>query len=264
MAMKQLDPLVNLWPKGRKMRGSMQDNAALAAEAYLAWWNLAGVSVAVGETPVDWLRPAGTSGPAMVARPASLTPAERNVITPHDLPSFHNWLATDANQVERRWPGRPVMPSGEAGAALMIVTDMPDPADVEAGNLLTDRAGALLDAMLAAVGLARSQCYVASLFCARAPGGMVEATDLVAVAARMRTHVHLARPRRLLLLGDRTARALMPDTSDRPTDGLRDFNHDGGILPAIATFHPRLLLGQPAAKAGCWRTLQYLIEEPRP
>jgi DNA polymerase len=93
---------------------------------------------------------------------------------------------------------------------------------------------------------------------------MVEASDLAHVADRIRLHVHLAAPRRLLLLGDRTARALLPtDGADRSA-GLRPFSHDGGTVPAIATFHPRLLLSQPAAKAECWRALQSLIEEDRP
>jgi DNA polymerase len=85
----------------------------------------------------------------------------------------------------------------------------------------------------------------------------VEAADLATVATRLRTHVALASPQRLLLLGDRTIRALSPSAEN----SLQFFNHDGGTVPAFATFHPRLLLGQPAAKAECWRVLQRLIEE---
>ncbi|MDO7835259.1 uracil-DNA glycosylase family protein [Sphingobium sp. HBC34] len=243
------------------MRGSMQDNAALAVDAFMAWWQLAGVDSAVVETPVNWLRPmpAAASGlptgsPADPAAPPK----------PRDLATFHQWLESDSAHPERRWPARTIYPAGAADAPLMIVTDMPDPADIDAGILFADRAGALFDAMLRAIGLDRSQIYIASLFFARPPGGMVEAGDLTAVAARMRTHVHLARPRRLLLLGDRTIRALMPTDGDAPPDSLREFNHDGGTVPAVATFHPRLLLGQPAAKAECWRVLQSLIEEARP
>jgi len=111
--------------------------------------------------------------------------------------------------------------------------------------------------MLRAIGLDRQDVHLASLFLSRPPGAMVEATDLALAATRMRTHVMFASPQRLLLLGDRTIRTLMP-TAD---SGLRKFNHDGGTLPAFATFHPRLLLGQPAAKAECWRVMQGLIEE---
>ncbi|WP_230461313.1 uracil-DNA glycosylase family protein [Sphingobium sp. CAP-1] len=240
------------------MRGSMQDNAALAADAFLAWWQLAGVDHAVAEAPVDWLRPA--LSPASAPHRTETAPVPK----PRDLPAFHQWLESDSDHPERRWPARALYPAGAVDAPLMVVTDMPDPADVDAGALLADRAGALFDAMLRAIGLDRSHIYIASLFFARPPGGMVEAADLTAAAARMRTHVHLARPRRLLLLGDRTIRALMPTDGAASPNSLRDFNHDGGTVPAVATFHPRLLLGQPAAKAECWRALQSLIEEARP
>jgi uracil-DNA glycosylase family 4 len=243
------------------MRGIVQDHGENAASAYLAWWRLAGVDCAVAEAPVNWLRPAVapiSGGAAQPVVPAITEPK------PQDLESFHLWLQDESPHPEQRWPGRAILPTGAADAPLMIVTDMPDPADLEAGSLLADRAGALCDAMLRAIGLDRAQVYVASLFFRRPPGGMVEAADLSAAADRMRTHVHLARPRRLLLLGDRTARALMPANGEATGNSLRNFSHDGGILPAVATFHPRLLLCQPAAKAECWRALQSLIEENRP
>ncbi|WP_298396706.1 uracil-DNA glycosylase family protein [Sphingobium sp.] len=243
------------------MRGSMQNEAALAADAYLAWWQLAGVECAVAEAPVNWLRPVTTAVSAPRPAAAATQPAQAK---PQDLQAFHQWLESESDHPERRWPARALYPSGQADAPLMIITDMPDIADMDAGALFSDRAGTLFDAMLHAIGLKRADVYIASLFFARAPGGMVEAADIATAAARMRTHVHLARPRRLLLLGDRTIGALGTAIEDGPPHSLRKFNHDGGIVPAVATFHPRLLLGQPAAKAECWRTLQSLIEEARP
>ncbi|MEJ7926554.1 uracil-DNA glycosylase family protein [Sphingobium sp. AN641] len=239
------------------MRGQLQDNAAAAADAYMAWWTLAGVDCAVGETAIDWLRPAKIQ-PPVIRMPPPPAPA-----APTDLDAFHGWLQSDANQPESRWPGARLIPVGAAGASLMVVTDMPDPSDVQAGALFTGAPGQLLDAMLRAIGLARADIYLASLALARPPGGMMDVADADALAARMRAHIALATPRRLLLLGDRTIRALGPMDGDAHMNGLRPFNHDGGSVSAIATFHPRLLLQQPAAKAECWRALQCLIEEPR-
>lgn len=247
------------------MRGLLQDNAALAADAYMAWWAHAGVEGATGETPVNWLRPAPSAAPQNPPSPQAVAAQTQK---PRTLESFQHWLATDPAQPERRWPGAPILPTGPAGAAVMVVTDLPDPADMNAGTLLSDRAGQLFDAMLGAIGLGRDAVYLASLFTARPPGGMVEAADLETAADRMRSHVALAAPRRLLLLGDRTIRALLPTNGapDAATTGvgLPGFNHEGGIVPAVATFHPRLLLTQPTAKAECWRALQSLIEEDRP
>lgn len=246
------------------MRGSLQDNRAAAADAYLAWWALAGVDCAVAEQPGSWLRAAeGPRAPIPAQAPASPdmgTPAARD--KPATLDLLRASLATDA-QPEAPWPGPLILPQGGTDAPLMVVVDMPDPADMTAGALLADRAGLLFDAMLRAIGLARADIYLASLFLSRPPGGMVEPAQLTAAVDRMRTHVALARPRRLLLLGDRTGRALLPPDEAGGAQGLRNFNHDGGTVPAVATFHPRLLLTQPAAKAECWRSLQCLIEEDR-
>lgn len=249
------------------MRGLLQENAAAAADAYMAWWSLAGVDCAVGEQPVNWLRPAPTVARAAttdgLAHAAATAPAIP-VYTPDTLDAFHDWIANDADQPERRWPGTPILPSGPARAPLMIVTDMPDMADMAAATLLADKAGVLFSAMLRAIGLTRESIYLASLFTSRPPGGMVEASDLSRAADRMRLLVSLATPARILLLGDRTIRALLPTDAATPAIGLRPFNHQGGTVPAAATFHPRLLLTQPTAKAECWRTLQSLIEEDRP
>ncbi len=238
------------------MRDLGQSDIAASADAFLAWWAQAGMDCAVSETPVNWLRPVPvtTNAPSVAAK---ISVSE----TPKTLQAFHEWLASDPSQPERRWPAMPIMPAGPENAALMIVTDMPDPQDMSAQTLFADRAGVLLDAMLHAIGLERANVYLAALFTARPPGGMVEASDMGHAVQRMKTHIALARPERLLILGDRTIRALLPPNVTG--NSLQFFNHDGGTVPVVATFHPRLLLGQPAAKAECWHVLQSLIKEMR-
>ncbi len=243
------------------MRGSVQNDAAASADAFMAWWALAGVDCAVGEAPVNWLRPASAVPPhppqgSVESAPAGQTPAK-----PRTLDAFHAWLAEDQGLVEAAWPGSRILPVGPTKASLMVVTDLPDPADMRAGQILSDSAGALFDAMLRAIGLVRADIYLASLALTRPPGGMLDTQDMETLATRMRMQIALAAPRRLLLLGDRTIRALWTTDGAVPGHSLRAFNHDGGTVPAVATFHPRLLLQQPAAKAECWRTLQSLIEE---
>jgi DNA polymerase len=240
------------------MRGSLQVKEAAAADAYLAWWRLAGVDCAIAEEPINWLRP--RSGPVVAAPPAAAN-QQPGEYRPESIDKFREWLAADPTQPERRWAGAPILPSGDLRAPLMIVTDMPDPADMDSGMLFADRAGQLFDAMLRALGLTRESVHLASLFLSRPAGGMMDADDIALATKRMRTHVSLAVPRRLLLLGDRTKRALLASDVSGGPDPLPAFNHDGGTVPAIATFHPRLLLSQPGAKAECWRALQSLIED---
>lgn len=229
-------------------------DGAAAADAYLAWWTLAGVDSAVGDAPVNWLRPA----PAREANPAAARPAIDIPPRPSDLASFRAWLADSPDQPESGWNGPCVLPAGAVDAPLMIVTDLPEVADMQSGTLFSGAIGALLNAIVRAIGIDRASVHTASLALARPPGGVIIDADVALLADRMRAYVALARPRRLLLLGDRTTRALLPHESE---DDLRHFNHDGGNVPAVAAFHPRLLLQQPAAKAECWRLLQILIED---
>ena len=67
--------------------------------------------------------------------------------------------------------GRSCAWGGEAGAPLMLLTAWPEIDDQRDGVLFSGPAGALLDAMLRAIGLTRDQCYVASLAVTRPPGG---------------------------------------------------------------------------------------------
>lgn len=228
----------------------------------MRWWALAGVDSAVSETPVNWLRP--VLSPTATAR-ALNRPAPADDIPPDTLPNrldaFHAWLADSPVLQEAAWAGPRILPSGPAAVPLMVVCDMPDIADGERGALLSGDAGELFDAMLAAIGLARENIYLSSLALTRPPGGILSDTDEAILAARMRHHIKLAGPRRLLLLGERTNRALMTAGATQRISGLRSVNHGGGTVEAIAIRHPRFLLKQPTAKADSWRALQYLIED---
>lgn len=229
-------------------------------EAYGGWWALAGVDCAVAEAPVDWLKPvvalSRSAAPSPVPLSTPAVPAQR---WPCDLGAFVAHLAEGGSEPERGWGPRVVLPTGEAGAPLMIVGDVPDPEDMDAGALFAGDAGKLLDAMLAAMGLPRERAYVASLCAARPPGGMWRDEDGAVLAARMRHHIGLVSPRKLLILGDRTA-AMLLDAATPLGDGtLRCVNLDAGKVDAGAILHPRMLLRRPAAKAECWRVMQYLI-----
>lgn len=253
-----LDPGVNLCPMVR-MRGMAGIGTAQAVDALMSWWALAGVDTAVDEAPVNWLRPKPSPRRAAASSPAS-PPEPIRPALPDTLESFHAWLAAAADLPEAAWNDRRVLPVGPAAPRLMIVTDLPEMDDMHAGALFAGDQGRLLDAMLRAMGFARDAVHIASLAVTRPPGGLVEERTEAALADRMRHHIRLVAPASVLLLGERTGRALQAtDVAARPA-GLSSLNHAGGTVPAIATFHPRLLLRQPHAKAECWRALQLLVQ----
>jgi DNA polymerase len=174
---------------------------------------------------------------------------------PADLLAFQAWLATSP---AAQWGGVIVGPCGNAGADLMIISEFPEVEDESGAQLHADHAGDLLDAMLAAVGLTRGQCYLASLAVTRPPGGRIADDQRQILDAIMRRHIALAAPQRLLLLGNRMSRLFgATDVVDAQTR-LREINQDGVNMEAVAIYHPRFLLGRPHYKAISWSSLKRL------
>lgn len=248
------------------MRGIYQETARAHIDALMAYWTLAGLDGAVGEEPVNWLRPAASSGVSNSTAATSTDtgagshPSLRQAEAfPGTLDAFHAWLSDSTTLPESRWIGRRVLPAGPQAAPLMVILDVPDESEGANSSILGGAADKLLTAILRAIGIDRENAYVASLAVIRPVGGILDAETLSRLAKRMRHHLSLVQPGAVLLLGDGTSRALDPTGTPTGSRYIPHVNHDGGTLPGVATFHPRLMLNQPSAKAECWRALQLMI-----
>lgn len=231
----------------------------MAAASAAEWWRDAGVDMLVDETPRDW-----TAAPA-VARRAATAPAVAEpvaVALPATLAAFIDWR-TGPDAPEAGWPGTPLAAAGDPQSAIMVLVDMPDREDGEAGTLLSGAAGRLFDRMLAAIGRTRSDIYLASLCTARPIAGRLSLESEARLTEIARHHVALAAPRRLLLLGNAPSRALSGADVARGRGGLHSINLAIGqysvTVETVASFHPRLLLERPAEKARAWKDLQMLV-----
>ena len=232
------------------MGGDLQDKDQATADSILRWWQEAGVDVAVSEEPRGWLRdPAG----APAAQPLAEAPVEK----PADLPAFHQWLATASNLPMDRPGANRVAPRGSEGAEVMLMLDMPEASEAAAGVPIGGDAWSLAKKMLAAIGLAQNDAYIASLSCFQAPGARIGRDELEACAAIARDHVRFASPRRIILFGDAPARALLGE----PLARARGRVHRIEGIPAVATFHPRWLMQRPSDKALAWADLLLLMSE---
>jgi DNA polymerase len=216
----------------------------------LDWWREAGVDTLVDEEPRDWLRPP-PKPQLQPASPAASTASE----LPATLASLHVWLRESSVL-----PGAPtarILPAGDPASGLMLLADMPEPADAAEGALFSGEIGRLFDRMLAAIGRDRASIYLAAMAGARVPGRELEAPETTRIA---RHHVALAAPRALLLLGNAPSRALLGMDFAAARGRKHEINHEGATVTAIATFHPRLLLQQSARKADAWADLRLLLE----
>jgi len=240
------------------MGGEMMiDDAAIAASA-LRWWLEAGVDVPVQEAPRDWLNPVRAAAPAAAAAPAPAVAAPREPVPlPETLDLFRDWLGSAKELPMASAGARRVLPHGEPGAPVMLLAETPAGEDAAAGRPIAGEAWTLMERMLAAIGLAAEDAYSASLSCFHAPGARLGEKELAACATIGRRHIALAAPKRLLLLGDAPARAML----GKSLAEARGHVHKVEGVRTIVTFHPRFLLKQPSNKALAWRDLLLLMEE---
>jgi DNA polymerase len=239
-------------------RGEQDLNAAAAS--LIAWWNEAGVDVALDEAPRDWLKPAAKPQPAKpAAAPAATTSQEDG--PPPQLDLFQAWLASSA-ALPYAAPSAPrVCPAGDPAAGLMIVTDMPTGEDCNAGLLISGEAGRLFERMLAAIGRSRETIYLAALSCLRSPDGRFSTDAAKQCATLARHHAGLVSPKALLIFGDAASKALLGLPLVQARGRWHELATHAGPVKALVTLPPAFLLGQPAAKAHAWADLQLLAKE---
>lgn len=246
------------------MGGENERIGARDAASSLGWWLEAGVDVAIQEEPRNWLAPAPTPAtapapaPQSAARPAApQPPAAAAQSLPESLELFRQWL-TSSPALPLATPGaRPVLPMGQENPAIMLIADMPTREEEAAGKPIAGEAWALMERMLHSIGLGAEQAYTAPITCFHSPGVAIEDAQLEACAELARHQLRLVKPKRLLLLGQAPARALL----GKPLASARAHVHKIEGVRTVATFHPRYLLTQPSAKELAWRDLLLLTEE---
>ncbi len=237
------------------MGGDSNHFSTAEAASALGWWLEAGVDAAVQEAPRDWLKP--TPAPVAAVAEAIAPPVRDAEPLPDTLDLFRDWLTSSAALPLAGAGAKRILPHGAEGAPLMLIAEMPGPDDAAAGRPIGGEAWALVTRMLAAIGIAADDAYCASLACFHAPGAKLGASELAECAEIARRHIALARPQRLLLLGDAPARALL----GKPLPAARGHATKVEGVRTVVTFHPRFLMQQPSNKALAWRDLLLLMED---
>jgi DNA polymerase len=239
----------------RAVGGEVESIGIAEARSALAWWLAAGVDVAIQEDPRDWLKPPLARGPAAPAEP---TPAPNIAPPSHDtLVDLQAWLASSSQLPLASATARRIMPHGPENAAIMLLSEAPTLEDFAAGQPIGGESWALAMKMLAAIKIPTEEAYSASLSCFHVPGARMTPADRAACAEIARRHIRLARPQRLLLLGEGPAQALL----GKPLTQARGHVHKIEGVRTIATFHPRHLINQPSNKSLAWKDLLLLMED---
>lgn len=225
------------------------------AASVLRWWLEAGVDLAVQEDARNWLERA-QPGTAAVDAPEVPATDRGQAPVPESLDAFRNWLSTSADAPLADARSRAVLPAGAGGAEVMLLSEPPGRDELASSEPIGGEAALLMQRMLAAIGL-EGQAYSANISCFHSPAARLSAKQLEECGSAARRHVSLAKPKRLLLLGDAPSRALL----GKPLLQARGHVHKVEGVRTIATFHPRQLLKRPSDKALAWKDLLLLMEE---
>ncbi len=254
--------------------------AALAALRLQVEW---GADEALAETPVERWTPIGgsTPTPAVAIPPGGAatratapvrtgTPAAwragQQAAAAATLEELEAALAGFDGCALRETATSLVFAEGPATAGLMLIGEVPGSDEDRAGRPFAGPPGRLLDQMLASIGLDRATLRLAMLVPWRPPGGRPPTeSEIASCLPFLRRHVALVRPRRLLLLGGSTARALLPAAENttqrrRPRGAWLDVTIAGLSvpIPALVSSSPASLLASAAGRKQAWADLRLL------
>ncbi|MBV9430753.1 MAG: uracil-DNA glycosylase [Hyphomicrobiales bacterium] len=153
---------------------------------------------------------------------------------------------------------RLVFADGNPGAPLMLVGEAPGADEDRQGKPFVGRAGRLLDKMLLAIGLDRSQVYIANIIPWRPPGNRTPTPQETAICLPfIQRQIELAAPRLLVTLGAPSTQTLLgvKDGIMRSRGRWTPCTIAGLTIPTMPILHPAYLLRQPSHKRLAWRDL---------
>lgn len=148
-----------------------------------------------------------------------------------------------------------VLGVGDPEADWLFVGEGPGAEEDEKGEPFVGQAGKLLDAMLAAIGLARGdKVYIGNAVKCRPPGNRTpEAEEMAACFPYLQRQIALIRPKLIVALGKPAAQTLLGKEVKIGAARGQLFDHGG--IPLIVTYHPAYLLRNLTDKAKAWEDL---------
>jgi uracil-DNA glycosylase len=226
-----------------------------------------------GKTRISAGSESAVSAPAATA-PARVAPPAALAESPAEAAQSARLLASQAETIEalaelvanfdlcplKRTATNTVFMDGNPAARIVIIGEAPGAEEDRTGRPFVGRAGQLLDRMLAAIDLDRSQVQITNVIYWRPPGNRKPtAAETAACLPFVLRHIALARPRVLVLAGGTAASTLLP-----VTDGITRLRGRwfelavpglDAPVPTLPMFHPAFLLRSPERKREAWRDL---------
>lgn len=144
---------------------------------------------------------------------------------------------------------------GNPMANLMFVGEAPGRDEDLQGEPFVGRAGQLLTRIIEAIGLKRSDVYIANVLKCRPPGNRNPLPEeIVLCMPYLIKQIGIIQPKVLCALGTFAAQTLL--NTKAPVGTLRGKFHDYKGIPMMVTFHPAYLLRNPNDKVKVWEDMK--------
>lgn len=152
---------------------------------------------------------------------------------------------------------------GNRRAQWMFVGEAPGADEDRQGEPFVGRAGQLLNAMIAALGLKREEVFICNVLKCRPPNNRdPQAGEVEQCEPYLIRQIELIRPRLIVALGRHAAHSLLK--TDLALARLRSQRLSYQDIPLVVTYHPAYLLRTPSDKRKAWDDLcraRRLIQE---
>ncbi|MFT3881176.1 MAG: uracil-DNA glycosylase [Gemmatales bacterium] len=154
---------------------------------------------------------------------------------------------------------RTVFGVGNVDTELVFVGEAPGADEDKAGEPFVGAAGQLLNKIIAACKLERSEIYICNVLKCRPPGNRQPLADeVIHCRGYLERQLSIIRPRFICCLGLVAAQTVLNTTT--PIGKLRKQIHDYQGIQVVATYHPAYLLRNPNAKKDVWEDMKMMMQ----
>ncbi|MCA9017449.1 MAG: uracil-DNA glycosylase, partial [Planctomycetaceae bacterium] len=149
---------------------------------------------------------------------------------------------------------------GNPRAKIMFIGEAPGADEDKQGEPFVGRAGKLLDKIIEACQMKRSDIYIANILRCRPPGNR-NPTDEEAANCRgfLDAQIEIVDPEYIVCWGSVSAKNLLH--SELPIGKMRGRFYEYGRARVICTYHPSYLLRNPSAKKNVWEDMIFLFAD---
>jgi uracil-DNA glycosylase len=201
-------------------------------------------------------RISGAAVPPSSAPEAAIMSARAAAKSAENLEALRALLATFEGCMLRATATQLVFADGNPKGRVMFVGEAPGRDEDIAGVPFVGRSGKLLDLMMQAIGLDRTQVYIANVVPWRPPGNRTPTPHESAICLPfLLRQIELADPDILVCLGQPSTQTLLGTKEGITRTRGRWFKFATGRreIRALATYHPAFLLRSPLQKRLAWR-----------